>query len=247
MSDAGSAAPAETGWGALGDDLALLGVLHGQELTAEVIGELRREAPERWFALPPDGDDIREGIALLQEGLAALPDPPDAASLDTLAAEYAAIYLTFAYHAAPTESVWRDPDGLERQAPMFSVRSRYAAHGLEVADWRLRSDDHLVHELAYLAALLRLGTPAALADAATFLRDHLLVWVPAFAGRVARRCQHPLYAGLELATVGYLRGLAALLAEALQIDMTPPDDEVVAAAIGSGGHGRPMPVAARSH
>ena len=236
----------QAAWAVLSDDLVLLGLLHGQELTAEVLDRLRREAPECWFALQPGGDDVQHGIALVQEGFDTMPDPADAASLDDLAAEYAAIYLTFAYHAAPTESVWRDKDGLERQTPMFVVRECYARYGLEVADWRRRSDDHLVHELAYLATLLREGSAAALADAATFLRDHLLVWFPAFAGRVSHRCHLPFYAGLQMVTVGYLRGLSALLEDATQIDMTPPEDEVVAAAIGATGQGRPIRGVART-
>ncbi len=245
MSGAPDAMLARRDWGEIADDLALLGLLHGQELTAETLAQLRSADPADWFAMAPDGEDFRQGVALLRQGLASVAELPDRAALEDLAAEYAAIYLTFAYHAAPTESVWRDPDGLERQGPMFAVRQRFARHGLEVADWRRRSDDHLVHELAYLAALLREGTADALAEAATFLRDHLLVWVPAFAGRVARRCHHPLYAGLQLAMVGFLQGLAALLGDATQIDMTPPEDEVVAAAMATASRGRPAGAAAR--
>ena len=240
MTGALTAALAPRDWARLADDLALLGLLHGQELTAETLAQLRGTDPADWFAMAPDGEDFEQGVALLRQGLDAVPTTPDPAALEELAAEYAAIYLTFAYHAAPTESVWRDADGLERQSPMFAVRRRFARHGLQVANWRRRSDDHLVHELAYLAALLRDGTEETLAEAATFLRDHLLVWVPAFAGRVARRCHHPLYAGLQLAMVGLLQGLAALLADATRIDMTPPEDEVVAAAVGAAG---PAPAA----
>lgn len=222
-------------WPALAEDLQLLGLLHGQELTAGLIQALRGAAPRDWFALVPAGADNAQGLALVAQGLAVLPSPPDAAAIDDLAAEYAAIYLTHAYRAAPTESVWRDRDGLERQAPMFAVREYYRRHDLAVADWRLRSDDHIVSELAFLAMLLGTGTPVALAQAATFLRDHLLVWVPAFAGRVARRCRHPFYAGLALVTAAYLQALADLLGEAMGIVMTPPFDEVVAASFESAG------------
>lgn len=232
--------PSPSPWPALADDLQLLGLLHGQELTAALVQELRAAAPGEWFALAPPGADHAQGLGLLAQGLAALTSPPnaaaiDAAAIDDLAAEYAAIYLTHAYRAAPTESVWRDQDGLERQAPMFAVREYYRRNGLAVADWRLRSDDHIVSELAFLATLLQAGTPAALEQAATFLRDHLLVWVPAFAGRVARRCRHPFYAGLALVTAAYLQALADLMGEAMGIAMTPPFDEVVAASFESTG------------
>lgn len=217
-------------WFGLAEDLRLLALLHGQELTPAVIETLRRDPPQEWFTLVPTGADYEEGLALIERALAALPAPPDAQAIDDLAAEYAAIYLTHAYRAAPSESVWRDQEGLERQAPMFAVRELYRRHDLAVADWRVRSDDHIVNELAFLAELLQLAKPAALADAATFLRDHLLVWVPAFAGRVARRCRHPFYGGLALVTVAYLQGLATLLGEDTGIEMTPPVDEIVTAA-----------------
>ena len=217
-------------WSELADDLRLLGLLHGQELTPALIGALRAEAARDWFALAPAGADHEEGLSLIERGLAALPTPPDAPALDELAAEYAAIYLTHAYRAAPTESVWRDPDGLERQAPMFAVRAFYGRRDLAVADWRKRSDDHIVNELDFLATLLRDASPEALAEAATFLRDHLLVWVPAFTGRVARRCAHPFYAGLALVTTSHLQALASLLGEVTGTDMAPPFDKFVAAA-----------------
>lgn len=232
-------------WAGLAEDLQLLGLLHGQELTAAVATTLSDQPPESWFTLVPAGADYAAGLALLAQGLALLPSPVDAPAIEELAAEYAAIYLTYSYRAAPTESVWRDPEGLDRQAPMFAVREHYRRHQLAVADWRQRSDDHIVNELAFLAALLREATPASLAAAATFLRDHLLVWVPAFSGRVARRCQHPFYAGLALVTTAHLRALATLLGEATETDMTPPFDEVVAATSGSTGgaavRGRPSP------
>ncbi len=222
-------------WAGLADDLRLLGLLHGQELTPAVIEALCGEPPGAWFTLVPGDEDGEEGFALLEQGLAALPVPADAQTIDDLAAEYAAIYLTHVYRAAPTESVWRDREGLERQGPMFAVRAHYRRHDLTVADWRLRSDDHIVNELAFLAELLQTGTPEALAEAATFLRDHLLVWVPAFTGRVARRCRHAFYAGLALMTTAHLRALAILLGEATGIEMTPPADEVVAAAFAPAG------------
>lgn len=217
-------------WRRMAEDLEFLALLHGQELTAEVIAQLRGAGPQDWFGLTPVGDGHAEGLALLAAGLAALPTAPGPAVIDELAAEYAAIYLTHAYRAAPTESVWRDREGLERQGPMFAVRDAYRRHDLAVADWRLRSDDHLVSELAFLAAMLQEASPEALAEAAVFLRDHLLVWVPAFAGRVARRCRHPFYAGLALVTTTLLQALASLLGEATETDMTPPADEIVAAA-----------------
>jgi TorA maturation chaperone TorD len=78
---------------------------------------------------------------------AALTEP---ASLDELAADYAAIYLNNSLGASPYESVWLSDDHLACAAPMFELRELYAAAGLRAADWRSRFDDHFVLQLQYL-------------------------------------------------------------------------------------------------
>lgn len=55
-----------------------------------------------------------------------------ASSVDELAADYAAIYLTHALRASPHESVWRDDDHLMLQGPTFAVRAFYRRHGVQV-------------------------------------------------------------------------------------------------------------------
>ena len=48
--------------------------------------------------------------------LAALPSDPDTACMDGLAADFAAIYLTAAYGASPSESYWLSDDHLVCQS-----------------------------------------------------------------------------------------------------------------------------------
>lgn len=208
---------------ALAEDLLVLIRLHDREPDAAMLAALREQDPDEWFSLTLSGPKWEDARGHLREGLAAIAAEPGPADLDDLAAEFAAIYLTFAYRAAPTESVWRDEDGLERQAPMFAVREWYRRHGLTVADWRDRSDDHLVNELLFLAALLRDAEgQGGLREAALFLREHILVWVPAFAGRVAARCRVQFYASAALATCVYLQRLGGMLGLCTGLDMTPP-------------------------
>lgn len=208
---------------ALVEDLNLLVRLADRELDAEMLARLQETPPEQWFALElsgPDFDSIRVHLA---EGLAGLSAPPTSAELDALAAEFAAIYLTHGYNAAPAESVWRDEDKLERQEAMFLVRDWYARFGVKAPDWRKRSDDHLVNELQFVALLLERADDAATVKAAAqFLRDHLLVWAPRFADRIAARCEQQLYAGLTLVSALYLERLGRLLGEVSGEDMTAP-------------------------
>ncbi|MBL8589732.1 MAG: molecular chaperone TorD family protein [Methylobacteriaceae bacterium] len=208
---------------ALAEDVELLARLADRELDAELIRRLRGAPPADWFALDLAGAEFEAVSVHVVEGLAAIGDPPTPADLDELAADFAAIFLTHGYNAAPTESVWRDEDGLERQDAMFLVRDWYARHGVKAADWRKRSDDHLVSELEFLALLLRRARDeAGLRAAATFLRDHPLVWAPRFADRVAARCQLQVYAGSVLLTAVYLEQLGRLLGPLAGLDMTPP-------------------------
>jgi TorA maturation chaperone TorD len=207
---------------ALADDLMLLARLADREADADLIGALRSAPVATWFSLKLDGAEFNAACNLIEGAFGEMPDPVDAPTLDDLAAEFAAIYLTHHYGASPNESVWRDDEGLERQQAMFAVRAWYARHGVSAPDWRRRADDHLVHELEFLASLLReAGATGALDAAARFLREHPLVWARAFARTVVPRCRLSLYAGAGLLTAIYLDHLAQLLGDALGCDMTP--------------------------
>lgn len=207
---------------ALADDLMLLARLADREVDADVIEALRSAPVAAWFSLKLDGVEFDEAASLFAQAFAEMPEPVDTGALDELAAEFAAIYLTHHYRASPNESVWRDDEGLERQQAMFAVRAWYQRHGVSAPDWRRRADDHLVHELEFLASLIRdAGTTGALDAAARFLREHPLVWVRAFARTVVMRCRLSFYAGVGLLTAIYLDHLAQVLGETLGCDMTP--------------------------
>lgn len=104
------------------------------------------------------------------------------ASLDGLAADFAAIYLNNSLGASPYESVWLSDDHLACAAPMFELRDLYAAAGLQAADWRNRFDDHFVLQLQYLRHIL-VDPGIDLKSAARFIDEHLGYWFPDFARR----------------------------------------------------------------
>jgi TorA maturation chaperone TorD len=132
----------------------MLALLHDRELDAERIHALWQEGYEDFLGLHLVGEEGRKAITLLREGLTDIPAGLDTETLDRLAADFADIYLTHGVRASPCESVWLDEDGLAMQAPMFDVREWYRRYGLAVANWRQRSDDHLVYQLLFLAQLL---------------------------------------------------------------------------------------------
>jgi TorA maturation chaperone TorD len=210
---------------AASEDLLILALLHDRELDRELIHALWRDCYEDFLGLRLQGGRAAHALGLLREGLTEIPTELCQATLDRLAADYADIYLTYGLRASPCESVWLDDDNLTLQEPTFRVRAWYRRYGLAVADWRKRSDDHLVYELRFLAHLLDGEAEAAdLTEVARFMDEHPLRWVPRFAERVAGRCGTQFYAGLALLTAAYLDELRDLLAELIGIPRPTPEE-----------------------
>ena len=193
-------------------DLLTLALLHERELDPTLILTLWEHCYEEFLGLRLQGRRACEALILLREGLTDLPADLQAETLDRLAADYADIYLTYGLRASPCESVWLDDDNLTMQEPTFCVRDWYRRHGIAVADWRKRNDDHLVHQLRFIAHLLDGAEPSVeLAEIARFLDEHPLRWIERFAERVAAHCATRFYAGLALLTAAYLDELRDLL------------------------------------
>jgi putative dimethyl sulfoxide reductase chaperone len=199
---------------AVAEDLRLLAHLHDRELDGTTLSALRSQAFPDNLALVLESEPARAAMDLLRSALNQLELDAGAKTMDLLAVDYAAIYLNHTLRAAPNESVWIDEEELAMQAPMFEVREWMARHALTVENWRVRPEDHLVHELEFLACILE-SEPIgqALEEAADFLDRHLLRWVPDFSRRVAARCETPFYAGLNALTGCHLDEVRDLLAE----------------------------------
>jgi TorA maturation chaperone TorD len=197
---------------ALADDLEQLIRLNDRELDAPTLAALAATGFPSGLALMPAGEAGDAACAHMAAALAALPQPPLAAVLDELAADYAAIYLNNALGASPYESVWLDDDHLACQQSMFELREIYAASGLQASDWRSRFDDHFVFQLQYLRhGLLRDAVDGE--KMADFIDEHLGYWFPDFARRVADHCRTPLYAAVAELTHVWLLAFRALLDE----------------------------------
>jgi len=203
------------------EDLRALAWLHASERSPRVLAELHANGFPATLTLV-DKDDF--WLRCMDRALAALAGAPHegegealpASSENDLAADFAAIYLTHALRASPCESVWRDEDHLMLQAPTFAVRAFYRRHGVQVANWRQRPDDHLATELEFVALLLERGE---LKEAARFLKAHLLVWLPSFANRVGQRAATPFYAALACLTLAACEQCLARLPE---VAVLPP-------------------------
>ena len=182
----GDTRPAAPGWHRLAaEDLNALAWLHHKEHATDVLLSLRENGfPATLSLVLPEHPSSRARDAALRARAGRGDGSVPASSPDDLAADYAAIYLTYALRASPCESVWLDEDHLVMQGPTFAVREFYKRHGIQVPDWRVMSDDHLTHELQFVALLLERGEER---EAARFLKQHLMSWLPNFAQRVGQR------------------------------------------------------------
>ena len=205
---------------AVSHDMLALALLHNEELSNELIAQLKAEKFPRSLQLELVSDSGRDATQLLDQGVRLLTDASEV--VDELAADYASIYLTHALHASPYESVWIDEEGLAMQEPMFQIRAIYQRHGLAAQDWRIRSDDHLVLQLQFVSHLLAKG--GEFDETARFLDEHLLRWLPDFGARVAARCATPFYAGLCAYTAAYVEEVRDLLAEILAEHRPTPEE-----------------------
>ncbi len=193
------------------DGLDVLIRFHDREIEAELLAQLLRHHIIDGLRELSTTDRSAAAISALSKELDALGSSPDAETLELLAAEYADIYLTHAYRASPSGSVWLTEDKLERQLPMFEVRDWYEHYGISVPNWRVRSDDHVVHELQFISHLCRLANPVAAQDVAGFMDLHVLPWVPAFFERAAQCSSQPLYGAVMELTDALLEDLRLLL------------------------------------
>ena len=206
------------------EDLRTLAWLHAGERSPEVLADLYGNGFPKALTLLAPNDPWLCAMEAALRALATASSDDDGEELvaasneDELAADFAAIYLTFQYRISPHESVWRDEDHLMLQAPTFAVRAFYHRHGLRVANWRQRADDHLATELEFVAMLLERGK---LQEAANFLDAHLLVWLPSFAARVSQRAATPFYASLAGITLTACENCATRLPQPIAIAAPP--------------------------
>lgn len=204
---------------AVAEDLRQLAVLHDREPDAALIAAIREvEFPDN-LALRPASETSEQSLKLMKDALGEMPHVPGTKDLDLLAVDYADIYLTHALQASPYESVWLDEDGLVMQQPMFMIRDWYSQYGLAAEDWRTRSDDHVALQLQFLAHLMdgvEGESKLLLEQAGKFMDEHLLLWLPDFANRVAHRCSTPYFAGVSLVTWSWCESFRDAIAEILQ-------------------------------
>lgn len=179
-------------------------------LSGMFLREVSQDFLERLAAEPPHLGGELEGFAV---GLAT-------ADLSTVrrdaAAEFAALLLGMSADPVhPYESVYTSPERLMMQDARDEVLALYRSQGLgRVGDLNI-PEDHAGIELEFMARLCRKeldamtgGDEEAVWDVRrtqqTFVRDHLLVWMPRMCDDLEARAKSGLYRGLAQTTRRFL-------------------------------------------
>jgi len=211
---------------AIADDLNMLAALHENEVEERLLNAMDISDFPMQLGLRMRTDLALDAQRLMKEALDDLTRPFDKETIDTLAADYADIYLSYTFRASPYESVWLDAENLERQAPMFEVRDWYERFDVAVPDWRIRADDHLMHQLQFLAFLFSQEEHQKnIVEIAKFMDQHLLKWLDSFAQRVAERCATKYFAAVALLTAAYCEELRETLVNVFELERQIPDEK----------------------
>ncbi|MBR6975577.1 MAG: molecular chaperone TorD family protein [Ottowia sp.] len=151
------------------------------------------------------------GQAAIAEGL-RLMTQADAAARRDMGFEMNRLFVgPDAPKAPPYESCYRgeNPERTLMTEETLRVRDFYRKAGVELAAKNTQPDDFIAFELEFLLRLLAEGTEEAREQARSFLRDHLLVWIPDHVQEIRAHTAHPVCLGMALVLEGAAEGLRA--------------------------------------
>ena len=113
--------------------------------------------------------------------------------------------------APPYESCYRgeNPERALMTQDTLRVRDFYRKAGVELAAKNTQPDDFIAFELEFLLRLLAEESEQTLDQARDFLREHLLVWIPAHVQEIQAHTAHPVCLGMALILQGAAETLRA--------------------------------------
>lgn len=139
------------------------------------------------------------------------------ADLESIRVDYAKLFVgPYNLLAAPYGSVYLDRERQMMGDSTLDVKSRYREAGLDTAKNFKDAPDHISAELEFMYYLI-FKEIEAFADSDTetamgfiqkqksFLKDHLMAWVPKFATSIVENAENPFYPNLAKATQTFLQ------------------------------------------
>lgn len=206
---------------ARGEMYRLMASVFFRELDEDQIAVLK----ERPLAAPEQGR-MKEGAAKVFRFFRMA--PPDV--LTRLRVDYARVFLAAGVYegdtAVPFESVFTGEEGILMDDARDEVLALYRAEDVTVQPTLQTPEDHLSFELEFMAILSdRVAEALAagqtdeanrlLAVQQSFVREHLLNWVPQLAERVEKFAKEPFYPAFMDYAIGFMEDDEAWLAETL--------------------------------
>lgn len=174
----------------------------------EVPSELLTQLLDETAADPEAAEEVGEGYGILARYLEKVQASEIEQVRVDLGAEYIALMLSGRKSGvSPFESVYTSKDHILMADARDQVVALYQAEGLDRVGQFREPEDHLAIELEFMGYLCEQAAEALdrgeleltrsyLEKQGTFLRDHLLVWVPEFAHDLAQKAHSDFYRGI---------------------------------------------------
>jgi len=159
---------------------------------------------------------LTRGRELLKRFCSEIRGADEEVVVGDLAVQYAFLFLGVGSETvALCESAYRNEGGLLFQNAYFDILEKYREVGLGKREDFPEPEDHLSLELAYIAHLSRRTISSIEAGKEeeaqryyqyqrSFLKDHLLAWVPQFAKSLSEITPSPFYKALAYLLEGYI-------------------------------------------
>ncbi|OIQ11472.1 TorD/DmsD family molecular chaperone [Neomoorella thermoacetica] len=202
-----------------------------QEPSREFIDLLERDEVILSFPFAEDNQEIGAGVDQVNKYLeryTSLAADARGEELERLRWDYTRMFVgPYQLPAPPWESAYLNDERLLFQEETLAVRRIYLRYGFIPRNYHQEADDHLGMELEFMFRLSEMvagkvavrdtvGAEAILKDQEVFMADHLLKWVPRFAGDVMHSSATDFYQGMASLLKGFIYLDRQAIAELLQ-------------------------------
>ncbi|QCJ40919.1 hypothetical protein FAY30_02790 [Bacillus sp. S3] len=193
-----------------------------EEPSKEYIKEFIQRNMIEQFPFQEEVDGIHEGVQVVKRYLSKHDPVHIDSHFEDLHWDYTRMFIgPFEAPAQPWESVYVRKDKLLFQKTTMDVRKVYEKYGFQTSDFNVEPDDHVGLELDFVYRLNEFCIRASdekkpdvcreinhlLKEQQRFIDEHLLAFIPHFAGKV-----------IAHAETGFFKGLGAILEHFIQMD-----------------------------
>lgn len=184
------------------------------EPSEEFLIQLEKSGVDSQFPFFKHNKLIEQGIRELSESLAKSSEGMCGYVLEDLRADYTQLFVgPGVLKAPPWESAYASEERLLFQESTLDVRKTYLKYELISNGYPREADDHIALELDFMKNMI-LKTidseayeeiESLLQEQNSFLKKHLLWWIPFFSGDIVSRSNSMFYRGMARLLEGFLK------------------------------------------